>query len=186
MLRAFPWFCVLLMAPLAEATLVQFAGNEHTYEVVSPAGGITWTDAKAAAAARSFQGQNGHLATLTSAAEEQFAKTSFGSNYIWIGLTDEATEGQFKWITGETFSYSDWLANEPNNSATDPPGEDYVMLDPRIAAGGWNDYQNISNILAGPPISYMVEYETPEPSSLVLGIIPACWLLRRRARRAAV
>jgi hypothetical protein len=44
-------------------------GNDHYYEFV-PAQAIEWSDAQTAAAARTFNGQNGYLATLTSAAED--------------------------------------------------------------------------------------------------------------------
>ncbi|MCP2821117.1 Ig-like domain-containing protein, partial [Salmonella enterica subsp. enterica serovar Typhimurium] len=45
-----------------------FSGNGHYYEFVS-APGISWTDARAAASARTFNGLRGYLVTITSAAE---------------------------------------------------------------------------------------------------------------------
>lgn len=62
----------------------------------------------------------GHLATITSEEENDvvIGITSSGSmsGYI-IGGSDTTTEGTFEWDTGETFSYTDWNANEPNNSS---------------------------------------------------------------------
>lgn len=56
---------------------------------------------------------------------------------VWIGYTDRVTEGAFKWINGQTTSYTNWLPGEPNDNSGN---EDYVQL---IAfntySGMWND-----------------------------------------------
>ena len=49
-----------------------FTGNGHFYEFIS-APGINWTNAKADAETRSYQGQQGYLVTITSQAENDFA-----------------------------------------------------------------------------------------------------------------
>src|SRR5258708_7322575 len=92
----------LFLAPNALSTPVQYSGNSHYYDVIAPVNGINWTDAKAAAAGMTFQGVQGHLATFANAAEMQFG-LGLTHNYTWIGLTDEVTEGQFLWVTGEPF-----------------------------------------------------------------------------------
>ena len=43
-----------------------------------------------------LHGTAGHLVTLTSAAEEQFIRANFATQFLWLGLTDEASEGAFK------------------------------------------------------------------------------------------
>ena len=69
----------------ANAAPVLFAG--HYYEViVSPF--ISWADADAAAQAASYLGTQGHLATLTSGAEDAFVdsqRTAAGGGEFYVG-----------------------------------------------------------------------------------------------------
>ena len=78
--------------------VVPFSGNNHYYEFV-PALGITWTNAKAQAATRSYNGLQGYLVTVTSAAEQTFVNSKLqGSG--WMGSSDLANEGTWRWVTG--------------------------------------------------------------------------------------
>ncbi|MGD2250120.1 MAG: lectin-like protein [Candidatus Methanofastidiosia archaeon] len=88
----------------------------------------SWADAKADCEAR-----GGHLVTITSSAENDFVSNLAGSNTIWIGLTDEATEGTWLWVTGESVVYTNWNSGEPNNYGS---GEDYGEM---TSNGTWND-----------------------------------------------
>lgn len=58
----------------------------------------------------------GHLVTITSSGENSFLTNSTATGSIWIGLTDKNSEGNFVWITGETFSYSNWDTGQPDNA----------------------------------------------------------------------
>ena len=51
----------------------------------------------------------------------------------WIGFTDEATEGDWVWTTGEDVVYTNWAAGEPNDSND---GEDCAEM---WGQGAWND-----------------------------------------------
>jgi hypothetical protein len=44
--------------------------------------------------------------------------------YLWIGLSDAATEGTWLWTDGTTVTYSRWLAGEPSGGAT----ENHVVI----------------------------------------------------------
>ncbi len=61
---------------------------------------------------------------------------------IWIGLNDEAVEGQFVWYDQSPVTYTNWAAGEPNNSGN----EDCVQIYPGGAnPGRWNDLSCTSN-----------------------------------------
>lgn len=57
-------------------------------------------------------GGGAHLATLTSAVENDSVNTWITAN-AWIGLSDAAVEATYLWVTGETFSYSKVSGNTP-------------------------------------------------------------------------
>ena len=86
--------------------------NGHSYYRSSSA--TSWYKAK-----QLCENAGGYLAVITSEGENDFIQENFGRNsHFWIGLTDEATEGTHLWVTGETFSYTNWNSGEPNNDPT--------------------------------------------------------------------
>jgi hypothetical protein len=159
---------------LNEANYLQ--STKHYYEFI-PALGITWTAARDAAALRTFYGLRGYLATLTVADESDLlGKQSSGAG--WIGASDAAVEGQWRWVTGPEadtqfwsgnatgsvtapYNYANWNNGEPNNAG----GENYAHINAPGTGfdGSWND---LSNTGAGSgdyqPKGYLVEYgDTP-------------------------
>lgn len=100
----------------------------HKYFQSNTAG--TWASHNAAA-----QALGGHLATVTSAGENAFLTGVAGQ--AWIGLTDQASEGTFVWVTGEPVVYTNWCLGEPNNCCL-AAGEDYGVMN-WCGGGGWND-----------------------------------------------
>lgn len=77
--------------------------NGHFYEYVPKPGGPTsvylWADARAAASQRRYFGLQGYLVTVTSAAENAFVAAKL-SGQGWMGATDDAVEGEWRWVTG--------------------------------------------------------------------------------------
>ena len=106
-----------------------FNYNGKSY-LLSSAG--TWTQAQAQAV--SF---GGNLVTVNDAPENQFLVNTFGTEQLWIGLTDEVVEGQFKWVNGEAVTYTNWSPGAPDNSGN----EDYVQIN-LDNVGRWNDLPN--------------------------------------------
>lgn len=111
--------------------------NGHSY--YRSTGTANWQTAKSNCA-----NMGGHLVTITSSGEQSFIFNLWPSG--WIGLTDEVTEGTWRWVTGETYSYSNWNSGEPNNSGN----EDYVQF---VSGGRWNDLNGSSSL------AYVLEFE---------------------------
>ncbi len=98
----------------------------------------TWVNAEAEAFSL-----GGHLATINDAAEHAWVLTTF-ENYgavprsLWFGLTDQFSEGNFQWVSGEPVTFTAWAAGEPNQCAGE---EDYVHTFPPGDSRNpfWND-----------------------------------------------
>ena len=60
---------------------------------------LTWSDAK-----EKCEALGGHLVTITTAGEQKIVNALTGKGArpaYWIGLTDQANENSFQWVTGE-------------------------------------------------------------------------------------
>jgi len=116
--------------------------NGHSY--YRSTGSAYWTDARTACS-----NMGGHLVTVTTSAENTFIYNLWPSG--WIGLTDEITEGTWRWVTGETYSYTSWNPGEPNNAGN----EDYVQF---VGGGKWNDLPNNQSLPYVLEFEYIVTY----------------------------
>jgi VCBS repeat-containing protein len=122
--------------------------QEHYYRFV--AGDWSWSGASAAASARGE-----YLATVTSQAEmDHIRGLQPGDQLAWLGGSDAATEGTWRWVVGpeagQIFwqggpggiapggAYANWMANEPNNAPFAGTGvdEDYIHT---WIGERWND-----------------------------------------------
>ncbi|MDB9489400.1 lectin-like protein, partial [Dolichospermum circinale CS-534/05] len=125
----------------------------------------TWQQAQAQA-----QSLGGNLVTINSQAEQNWLVSTFGGNEkLWIGLTDEVTEGQYKWASGETSTYTNWFPGQPDNGG--PNGEDYVVMN-FGAAGQWNDYPDPTTLV--PPTAFrgIIEITSSTPT-ITLAVSPS-------------
>ncbi len=133
--------------------------GSHTYQVLDYA--VTWSEAK-----KQCEDLGGHLVTINSAAENEFlvelSKESIKRN-LWIGAKTDGT--QYSWITGESFSYTNWEDNEPNNV------DDYqytAMMYThrgRYTEGKWNDENENGRNWSGYYLSdfgFVCEWESEE------------------------
>ncbi len=111
------------------ATLTE---NGHIYRYYSDA--VTWYTAK-----QFCEEQGGHLATVSSDAENTLLRNLIGNNLAWLGGT--CISGSWKWVTGEAFSFGatgktyPWKSTEPNDSPSDEGGENYLHFSETL----WND-----------------------------------------------
>ncbi|TDN39155.1 T9SS type A sorting domain-containing protein [Hymenobacter sp. UV11] len=153
-------------------------GTGHYYEFVS-APGICWSAAKAAAAARTYRGVQGYLATITFAGEKEFL-TGRAEGQYWFGASDAAVEGDWRWTTGPEagtliwkgnasgygLAYTNWLPGQPDDYQNQyrPAGEDYGILYGN--SGLWNDADDCNT--GGTTAGYLVEYGGLEACTPVL------------------
>lgn len=155
-----------LAAPALHAAPVQWTvaagGNGHWYDYVpsiSIFAPIGFDAARAAALGSSHQGLQGYLATVTSAQEQAFIQSSFqfllgfgATGNAWLGGSDAAVEGEWRWLdgpeAGQPFTYANWLPNQPVNG---PGFEDHDLL-----------ALNINAIVAYAPVVYGWVSRTPQ------------------------
>jgi hypothetical protein len=181
---------------------VESGGNGHWYEFVPSISifvGFSFEFARNAALASTHAGQPGYLATVTSQQEQDFINGAFtylvgfgGSGTAWLGASDAAVEGQWRWLdgpeAGQLVGYTNWRQNHPVNQ---PGAENFdllalsiqTFLPPTPTLYGW---------ISWPPgnyaLGYIVEYGTtptpiPEPAAgamLAAGLAAVGWMARRR------
>lgn len=82
----------------------------------------------------------GHLATLTSELQSKTAYSAIDQKKfdtcVYFGMSDNEKEGVWRWVTGETVSYTAWHEGEPNGALWENYGNFYFGFenDP-----SWND-----------------------------------------------
>ncbi len=130
-----------------------FEFQGHCYAFIPPQ--ILWTDAFADAQTKSVNGNQGHLVSITSAAEQAHVD-SVSALKGWIGYTSDVNFPQgtldannYGWITGEPAGFTNWNGGEPNNA-----NELYVE-DHQGGQQDWNDAFNNS-----PVSGYFVEFDS--------------------------
>lgn len=135
--------------------------------------GVTWAEAEAAARAL---GRGAHLATISTAAEAACVEAAIPSSAdAWIGGTDSAVEGQWRWIDARRVfffgtaddpgrsvnAYTDWDDYYPQPDDWDGEGPDEDCLEvwgPHEPGLGqtWND-RNCD--VRDPNRGFVVEFE---------------------------
>ena len=92
--------------------------NNHSYKRIHCE---SWDDAQAKAAV-----EGAHLASINDAAEQEWLRKVFGHAPYWIGLTDAAKEGEWKWTSGEPVTYTLWATHKLTTANSG--NEDYVFM----------------------------------------------------------
>jgi hypothetical protein len=162
--------------------------NGHRYALI-PSGPIDWTSAKSAAEAL-----GGHLATITSAAENEFLfslandvnhwlpQHGFQVSGPWLGGFRASSDNfDWRWITNEPFNYSNWETNQPDNGSPGVNGEDALHFfaygsDPQPT---WNDAPHEATV----GLAYLVEWPIPEPTASTMILVGIVGILARTRRR---
>ena len=79
------------------------------------------------------------LLTINDASENSWADSTadtYSTQKWWIGLNDRASEGSFRWASGESVTYTNWHPGEPNNSGGN---EDCTQFNRFHPSQTWND-----------------------------------------------
>ena len=94
---------------------------------------VTWYDAKVIS-----EHLGGHLVSISNSEENNFIKDIIGNSACWIGATDKDSEGAWKWVNGDAFSYANWGQQQPDNwSGSDEYGENFAQISEN--ENTWND-----------------------------------------------
>lgn len=186
--------CVLVLTTFSvNAAPVQWkvssGGNGNYYELIVTNPGSTWNwgQANSSASSQTYLGEAGHLATITSQAENDFiltldwTVTDSGFKHAWIGGFQPSGSGEpnsgWQWVTGEAWAFENWSPGEPNNQQNEDFLIYYGATDGR--AGMWNDEKGLST-------AYVVEFEVsavPVPAAVWLfgsGLLGLIGLSRRK------
>ena len=136
----------------------KFEYDKNHYEVYSDI--VDWQTAK-----RICELKGGHLIVVDSKGENDYIVSQINgltNDRYWMGLTDVASEGNWRWLVPTTSAYANWNTNEPNN---DGGLENYGEI--IAGTGKWNDMAGYYCIHRN--IGFICEYEasTPQPTSLV-------------------
>ncbi|MBQ9404233.1 MAG: hypothetical protein IJU15_04545 [Synergistaceae bacterium] len=113
----------------------------HIYKVIEQP--MTWEEAE-----EYCEELGGHLATISDMTEQEFLSemiiASGDKNFYWLG-GEKDSQGNWSWIDGTSFDYTNWAEGEPDNTNGN---EDKLMMyrlsSPLRASepGNWNDLNN--------------------------------------------
>jgi len=159
-------------------------GNGHWYKAVPNTNGFNWEQASVAA-----QAEGGYLATITSQAENdfvfslindpQFFGTFNGSGPAIGGYQPDGSPepaGGWSWVTGETWSYTNWAPNSPNNGGGESNENRLHFFGVGLGstpASTWNDISANDSNLGG----YVFE-RVGDPtfvSAAIYTAVEICW-----------
>jgi TolB-like protein len=131
----------------------------HVYEAVPVT--LNWYDAEDAAKHRTHDGRTGHLATITSAEENEFIGRALPQALVggyWLGgfraIRGGTARDGWYWVTGEPFEYTRWMGAGPN----DYFGEDGLQFTAIPDSAAWNDIDRTSGF-EGFVKGFLVEYD---------------------------
>ncbi|MBD3221929.1 hypothetical protein GF314_11875 [bacterium] len=141
----------LLGAVASPAEPIYWPMNGHHYEVIETA--VSWHEAEALAEARTWDGKQGHLCTITSQEENDFVfwevvggnqQTPLGDP--WLGgyqnSPNSPPDENWHWVTDEPWDWTNWDDGEPNDY--DEPYAELFLNFQLWGDGFWNDHHGLN------------------------------------------
>ncbi|MCD7800315.1 MAG: C-type lectin domain-containing protein [Ruminococcus sp.] len=127
---------------------IRYLYNGHTYQIFENMN-LSWNNAKAYCTAL-----GGHLVTITDANEQTFINAIIKDNSkpnLWIGA-ERNMDGSYSWVTGEEFSYNNWINGIEVNYATEFDVSVVVQTydtNEEMLTGTWSDISKEGGLASG-------------------------------------
>lgn len=119
--------------------------NGKWYKIVPDK--LPWNSAK-----QNAERMGGQLAVVPDELTWVFIKQMVGGAAIWIGASDEANEGQWKWVDGTPVTFSAWGSGQPDNAS----GNEHFMM---VWKNSMNDLQRSGSYIGNQKVAgYVVEW----------------------------
>ena len=112
--------------PNRDGAWVMNPANGHAYKSIHCK---RWEDAQTKAIS-----EDAHLVSINDAAEQKWLVKIFGTAPYWIGLTDVAKKGEWRWTSGVPVAFTNWAPHEPKDNNWGD--EDFVLIE---YSGEWSD-----------------------------------------------
>ncbi len=136
---------------MPEAVLRKTESIGHARKPVIPKFAVAWNGNKYAAfsepcrwsdAKKACDDRGGHLVIIETQEEQNalvdmMARAGMQRQRVWIGATDEAQEGAWKWVDGSPLAFKNWSPLQPDNAFG---GEHHAEMTAENG-GQWNDTQ---------------------------------------------
>ena len=163
MTKLYTLFVFLVMAvTLTAGPTVTHKDSTYTLIDDKP---YTWHEARIKA-----EQLGGHLATLTNLEENYivFDKLDLRGINVWLGATDEGSEGKWRWVTGEPWTYNNWGPHGNDNANN---REHYLHFHGEFEAQ-WNDHTNFHATNLGFVLELKTKQIEPSNSYKLKKLIP--------------
>jgi len=127
---------------------IRYLYNGHTYQIFENMN-LSWNNAKAYCTAL-----GGHLVTITDQNEQTFVNAIIKDNpkpNLWIGA-ERNMDGSYSWVTGEEFSFNNWINGVEVNYVTDLDVSVVIQTydtNEDMPAGTWTDISKEGGVASG-------------------------------------